>query len=99
MHRAALEAPNRSFGGRIESHKRTLRSFSTGSGLLGGSFSEPLLRAAVLPILPVAYSLELQLFILLAVGHAGAVEGLGLVELFLGNQCVGKIGPAQVGAT
>ena len=34
VHSAALEAPNRSFGDRIESHKRTLGSFSTGSCLL-----------------------------------------------------------------
>jgi hypothetical protein len=39
-HRPALEAPNRPFGGQIEGHKRTLRSFSTGSLLLGTSVNK-----------------------------------------------------------
>src|SRR5215216_6826285 len=41
VHSAALEAPNRSFGDRIESHKRTLGSFSTGSHLMRSWVNRP----------------------------------------------------------
>ena len=72
--------------------------------------SEPLRRAAVLPsilVIPTALFFYKPVFVLLPVGHGGAFEGLGLIQLRLSNDSsaqvdaaqdgIAQVGPAQVG--